>query len=57
MLLFWYPNHSRMTVLYAILILATLALLGTALATYVRVRKHMNYASDTVMRKALKDPE
>ena len=46
-----------MTVLYAILILATLALLGTALATYVRVRKHMNYASDTVMRKALKDPE
>lgn len=46
-----------MTILYAILILATVALLGTALATYLRVRKHLSYASDTVMRKALQEEE
>jgi hypothetical protein len=54
---FCYPKHSRMTILYAILILATLALLGTALATYLRVKRHLSYASDTVVRKALQEEE
>ena len=45
-----------MRLLYIVLLLCTLAVLGTAVAIYVRVRGHMRKpVNDTVMREASDD--
>jgi hypothetical protein len=47
-----------MTVLFAILVLCTLALVGVGVAVLWRMRKHMRrQTSDTTMMKAVPDAE
>ena len=45
-----------MLILYAVLVLSTLAVLGVAIMAYVRVRRHMQ-ASETTLRRALEEIE
>ncbi|HYE24760.1 MAG TPA: hypothetical protein VEG32_06125 [Clostridia bacterium] len=44
------------TALYALLILSTLAVVGAAIAAYVRVRKHMKQPHDTHPRPGHDEP-
>ncbi len=47
-----------MKVLFAILVLCTLAVLGVSVAVFRLVRQHMRrHASDTTMMPAMKDAE